>query len=292
MSTEKPFASKYVSLEGCQGAYFVSGTPGKLPLLLMHGLGPGASVSGAFVTIIRFLNEHFHVFAMDLIGFGMSGHRPQEPYFDFELWVRQARAVMEAMPSGKIGIFGHSASGAIAMRLAASDSRVAAIITTGTAGTRLDVNEHLQRLWTFPQNRDELRRSLHSLIYDASKISESGLDTRWTILQSPGYKQYFDAMFSGDKQQLADTWVISDQELKSITAACTLVHGRDDLPCPPQFTSLRLAEQIRHANVVLLSSCGHAPALEQPEQVCAAVRLAFASHVSFGDICNSLRRSL
>jgi len=278
----KSLVQKQLTIDGCTAAYYEGGTPGKLPLLLMHGLGPGAAVGSAFAFIRDFLSTHFHVFATDLIGFGGSGRKPAMPYFDFPLWVRQARAVMEKMPGDKLGVFGHSASGAIALRLAATDPRVAAVITTGTSGTRFDVNEHLRRLWTFPRSRDELRVALRSLVFDATQVPDAMLDLRWATLQAPGYRQYFDAMFSGDLQQLADTWVIADEELARIKVPYTLVHGRDDLPCPVDVTSLVLAGKIRNSSVVLLANCGHAPAAERPAEVCAAVQLAFASCADFG----------
>ena len=272
---------KQLLIEGCTAAYYEGGTPGKLPLLLMHGLGPGAAVASAFAPILHFLSSHFHLFATDLIGFGNSGRKPSTPYFDFPLWVSQARALVREMPRGPMGVFGHSASGAIALRLAASEPRIAAVITTGTVGTRMEVNEHLARLWTYPQTRDELRLAMRSLVYDAGRVAEDVLDARWATLQTEGYRQYFDAMFSGDMQKLADAWLIPDEELGRITADVTLVHGRNDQPCPAQATSVRLAERIKQANLVLLSSCGHAPAAERPDEVCAALRLAFARHVAF-----------
>jgi 2-hydroxymuconate-semialdehyde hydrolase len=268
-------------IEGCTAAYYEGGTPGKLPLLLMHGLGPGAAVASAFAPILPFLESRFHLFATDLIGFGNSGRKPSPPYFDFPLWVRQARAVVAQMPPGPVGVFGHSASGAIALRLAATEPRIASVITTGTVGTRLEVNEHLARLWTYPNTRDDLRLVMRSLVYDPQRVPDDLLDTRWATLQAEGYRQYFDAMFSGNLQKLADEWVIPDEQLGRITADITLVHGRNDLPCPAQATSVRLAQRIQHANLVLLSNCGHAPAAERPDEVCAALRLAFARHIAF-----------
>ena len=273
---------KQLTVDGCTAACYEGGTPGKLPLLLMHGLGPGAAVGSAFASILDFLSAHFHIFATDLIGFGGSGRKTALPYFDFPLWVDQARAVVAKIPGDKFGVFGHSASGAIALRLAATDPRVAAVITTGTAGTRFAVNEHLRRLWTFPRSRDELRLALKSLLFDASRVPEAMVELRWSTLQAPGYREYFEAMFAGDLQRLADSWVIADDELAQIEAPYTLVHGRDDLPCPAGATSLVLAEKIRHSSVVLLSNCGHAPAAERPAEVCAAVRLAFAGCADFG----------
>lgn len=276
------FSEKSFAIEGCTAAYFEGGTPGRFPLLLMHGLGPGAAIENAFASILPFLGAHFHVFAMDLIGFGRSGRKPAPPYFDFALWVRQARALAARMPDGPIGVFGNSASGAIALQLAANESRVAAVMTTGTVGTRLAVNEHLRRLWTFPATRDALRLTMKSLVYAADALPEALLDSRLATLRTPGYREYFEAMFSDDVQALADTWVADDAALARVTADYTLVHGRDDLPCPPGETSMPLADRIKHANLVLLAKCGHAPAAEQPAAVQAAVRLAFARHVNFG----------
>lgn len=282
MTPEYGFTKGTFSIEGCTAAYFEGGAPGGFPLLLMHGLGPGAAVANAFGTIQSFLAAHFHVFAMDLIGFGHSGRKPAPPYFDFPLWVRQARALIQRMPAGPIGVFGNSASGAIALQLAASEPRVAAVITTGTVGTRMTVNEHLKRLWTCPKTREELRLAMKGLLFDADAVPQDLLDSRWATLQAPGYSDYFGAMFSGDVQRLADTWVVADEDVARIRADYTLVHGRNDLPCPAEPNSILLADRIKHANLVLLSQCGHAPAAEQPAKVQAAIRLAFGRHVDFG----------
>jgi hypothetical protein len=101
--------------------------------------------------------------------------------------------------------------------------------------------------------------ALRSLVFDATQVPDAMLDLRWSTLQAPGYREYFDAMFSGDLQKLADTWVIADEELAKIKVPYTLVHGRDDLPCPVGVTSLVLAEKMRNSSVVLLANCGHAP---------------------------------
>ena len=276
---------KQLSFEGSRVAYYEGGAHGALPLLLMHGVGPGASVNGAFATILPFLTHYFHVFAMDFIGFGNSGRKPGPPYFDFPLWVRQARALIGVIPSTAafddgIGIFGHSMSGAITLRLAASEPRVRAAITTGTVGTRFSVNADLSRLWTAPRSLAGLKTAMGSLVFDAAAIPDHELEARWGILSAAGYADYFDAMFP-DKQHLADSWEIGADELGAIRIPYTLVHGRDDLACPPEQTSLKLARHIPHADVMLLARCGHAPAMEQAAKVEAAVRMTFAATIGF-----------
>lgn len=266
--------------EGHQVAGYTGGKAGRLPLLLMHGLGPGASIASAFGPVLPFLVEHFQVYAMDWIGFGRSGRKQDAPYFDFEFWLRQARALIDRMPAGKIGVFGHSMSGAISLRLACSEPRVAAVVTTGSVGTRFPVNSHLQQLWTYPQSLHDLRQSLKSLVHDVSRIDEKLLAQRWAVLSEGDYRDYFTRMFDRP-QALADTWEVSSEELARIHVPYTLIHGRDDLACPAEETSMQLAERIPHSDLFLIAHCGHAPSVEHPKKICALVQSAFSDIVSF-----------
>jgi 2-hydroxymuconate-semialdehyde hydrolase len=261
-------------------AAYEGGRVGSFPLLLMHGIGPGASIETAFGSILPFLERNFNVFAMDWIGFGRSDRKHTEPFADFEFWVRQARSFLDMIPSGPLCVFGHSLSGAVALRLAATEERVAAVFTTGAVGTRFVVNEHLKRLWTYPQSASDLKNSLSSLIHDVSHISNEQIESRWKTLSAGDYGEYFTKMLADPERLVAD-WDIDADALASIRAPCTLLHGKNDLACPPEQTSGRLAQRIRHSNLILLDDCGHAPAIEHPAKVCAALRLAFDGFVPF-----------
>jgi 2-hydroxymuconate-semialdehyde hydrolase len=154
------------------------------------------------------------------------------------------------------------------------------VITTATVGTHYDLNADLKRLWTYPSSRADLRESLRSLVYDVDAVPDIVLDARWAILSSGNYAQYFSSMFAGDAQVLMDSWILADELLRSITVPVTLVHGREDRACPSELTSLRLAQGVRHADVVLLSRCAHAPAMEHPQKVIAATALAFGDFLA------------
>ncbi len=58
--------------------YKVKGNPEAKPLVLIHGFGPGAS-SFEWRKNVDVLAEHFHVYVIDLLGFGMSD-RPTIDY--------------------------------------------------------------------------------------------------------------------------------------------------------------------------------------------------------------------
>jgi 2-hydroxymuconate-semialdehyde hydrolase len=278
MSSGAVFPGYEVRELDCEGtiARYLEAGEG-FPVLLLHGVGPGTSCIGNFRFLLEPLAKRFHVFAMDLIGFGLSDRRPKQPYFDFALWTRQAQMLLERMPAGPVGVLGHSLSGAIALRLAGGDKRVARVLTTGTVGSKYALSRDLERLWTFPESRAELREIMKTIIHDSSRITDAILDERLTILNRGDYPAYFKAMFGPDKQTLMNSWVLSEQELGRISARVVMLHGRNDLPCPAEETTLKLARHLPHADVILLGECSHSPAVEYPEKVLSAALAAFAA---------------
>lgn len=262
-----------LKFEGAVARYLEAGEG--FPILLLHGVGPGTSCAGNFRFLLGPLADRFHVFAMDLIGFGLSDRKSAPPYFDFDLWTRQAQCLLDRMPVGPVGILGHSLSGAIALRLAGANERVAKVFTTGTVGTKYRLSSHLERLWSFPESRTELRASLSTIIHDTSRITDEILDERMEILTRGDYPTYFKAMFGPDKQKLMDSWVLTQQELGGIKARLVMLHGRNDLPCPAEETTLRLAPHLPGADIVLLGNCSHSPAVEFPEKILAMAKALF-----------------
>ena len=240
------------------------------PLLLLHGSGPGASTIGNWARVLKPLAERFEVFAADLIGFGLSSRKKDPPYFDLPLWEAQARFLVDHIGREDVGVLGHSLSGALVLKLAARDRRVSGVVTTGSVGAPDVFNEHLKRIWTFPKTRQDLLAALDVLVYDKSLITDSFVDQRMSVLSAPGYSEYFDSMFAGDKKKLIDSAIVDGGTLKSIQQKVLLVHGLNDLPVPWQ-TSVRLAQALPSSDVLLLNRCSHSPALEHPDKLVSAV---------------------
>ena len=76
-----------IEFEG-NSVHFWEGGSG-FPILMLHGSGPGAGTMGNWRFVLEPLAESYHVLATDLIGFGESGRKHEEPYFDIGLWRRQ-----------------------------------------------------------------------------------------------------------------------------------------------------------------------------------------------------------
>jgi 2-hydroxymuconate-semialdehyde hydrolase len=267
------FIERNLTVEGYRVHYLEGGSG--YPLLLIHGSGPGASTIGNWRRVLDPLARYFHVHAMDLIGFGQSDRKRVEPYFDIPLWLRQCRALIDVMPGPHIGVVGHSLSGALALKLATLEPRIAEVLTTASMGASFQLNAAVEKVWTFPANRDELRRTAEVLIHDKSLIDDAYLDARMNILhKDTTYAPYFSSMFSGNRQIYIDQTVLTSLELAGIRCKVSMLHGRDDVGFPPSI-SLELAARLPQADVTLLGLCSHSIAMEQTDKFLAAAYSLF-----------------
>jgi len=246
------------------------------PILMLHGSGPGAGTIGNWRLVLEPLASRYHILATDLIGFGQSGRKPREPYFDPELWLKQAETMLARLPAGPVGIIGHSLSGALALRLAGRHrDRVTKVLTTGSMGNRFTANQYTVDCWTFPETKDALRRAVGYLVYDNSVITEEFLDNRMKILHGGDYAPYFRSMFAGDKQRYIDAAALSEAELAAVQCEVLMLHGRDDKPFPCAENTLVLAPKMVRADAMVIARCGHSPALEHPLKLIAAAHMLF-----------------
>jgi 2-hydroxymuconate-semialdehyde hydrolase len=214
------------------------------------------------------------VLAADLVGFGLSGGKASLPYFDMAMWLRQVAHLADRF-DGPYGIVGHSLSGALALKHAATDDRVAGVLTTGTMGTAFE-SPSRARLWRYPETRAALRQSIEGTVFDKSLIDEDEVDYRLRILTQPGYREYYESMFDGDKQRYIEASALTADELARVHAPVMMLHGRQDVSFPPEHTCLVLARSLP-ADVWLVDRCGHSVALEYPRKFLSAVGLLFAA---------------
>jgi len=255
--------AKTVQFEGMAVRYWQGGS-GE-PLLMLHGSGPGACTHANWRLVIDDLHQRFHVIAIDLIGFGESGRKASAPFFDFDLWVRQARFALDLF-GAPANVLGHSLSGAVALKMAAANRSVKKIVTTGSIGAQLTANSHLETVWSFPETRDDLVKAGKTLVFDQSLITDAYLAGREKILRDGDYEGYYKAMFAGDKQKYLDAALVPADDLEAISQEVLLLHGVDDLPVPIEST-YRLARDIPRADVLALARCGHSVALEHPQKL-------------------------
>lgn len=264
---------KFTEIEGHRVHYWEGGSG--FPILMMHGVGPGTSIVGNFEPVLEPLAERYHIIACDLIGFGGSDRKSEAPLFDLELWVRQGLAMLELFPDGDCGVAGHSLGGALALKIAGNSPRITRVLTSCGIGAAYPLNDALDAFWSPPADKDELRRAMEAMVADKSAITDGMIDGRWDLLAQPGYGEFFADMFSPPRQRFIDGAVLSDQELAAINAQVMMIHGRDDQPCPPEQTTLVLAQSLPHAEVRLVPDCGHNLPREQTDSYLSAAYQVF-----------------
>lgn len=262
--------------EGIETGYFRSGKG--QPLLLLHGSGPGASSVGNWKAVLEPLSERYEVFAMDLIGFGTSGRKPSAPYFDYDLWVRQAEAMLARIPGTAVGVIAHSLSASLALTLASRQERVAAVLTTGAMGLEVPLADETRRTWTCPRSRDELRLALSGLIHDTSAIDDAYLEARERVIFAEGYADYFDEMFGGDQNHYIRQATLAEDTLARITQPVLMLHGKEDRGFPAS-VSVALSGQLAHADLMLLSGCSHSVAVERTSTFLVLANDFFGRHL-------------
>ncbi len=245
------------------------------PILMLHGSGPGAGTTGNWRYVLEPLSERYHIIASDLIGFGESGRKTKKPFFDIELWRRQAQFLLDLLPEGPVGVIGHSLSASLALGLAAENSRITKVLTTGAMGGQFKINDNTDRCWTFPDTREQLRKAIECLVFDSSRVTDEVLDSRMKILHDGIYGPYFQSMFAGDKQQYVDAAMLAPETLKKISCDVVMMHGRNDLPFPFAQNSLALSKNLPTADILLVGKCGHSPALEHPNKLLNIAKALF-----------------
>lgn len=246
------------------------------PLILMHGSGAGCGTLSNFRAVLDDLSKRFHVLATDMVGYGRSGRRPAPPYFDVPMWVRQMTALIDRTGETQVGLVGHSLAGALALKTAAQDKRVSAVLTTGTMGTPAPERAG-SGSWNFPADRTAIRAHIEGTLYNKSLVPEREIEERAAVLYAPGYREYFNSMFGADRNAFYAESTVTQDELDAVSCPVLLMHGWNDTFVSPEESSLPLSKKIPQSDVMILGKCGHSVALEYPGKFTAAAGQLFGT---------------
>ncbi|MDR7093529.1 alpha/beta fold hydrolase [Hydrogenophaga laconesensis] len=267
MTSALPSRTETWAFEAGEFAVHIYG--GGPPLLLVHGIGPGTSIRANFSAVLPALAAQRTVYGIDLIGFGASPRKQAPPLFDFDLWVKQARAAVSRIGATELAVWGQSLGAAVALSVAAEEPSVTTVIGTGAGGGAQELNETLDRFWASPATPEAMRRAMEGAVYAPGLLSDAQIEDRFGRLSAEGLGPYFDAMMASGKQAHLQSCWLSPDVLQRVRARVLLIHGRDDRPVPYRESALHLLDHLQDARLMLLSRCGHNPMLERTDDVLA-----------------------
>jgi len=245
------------------------------PIVMIHGSGPGTASATNWAHVMKPLSQHYRICAMDLVGYGLSGRKASTPYFDVDMWARQATFVLNhvAPEGGAVGMIGHSLGGAITLRTAIGNPRVNKIMLQGSLGGPVELNEAIDKSWQIPKS-EQAYLDLYRNILKIEITPEFARD-RLALLRKDGYDAYFASMYSGERQRYLDQAQLSPAELSRIACQIFMVTGANDTCCDFTRDTLKLAESLPQADVMRMAGAGHPCSFDQPEKFIAHARAFF-----------------
>ena len=240
---------------------------GGVPLLFIHGSGPGVSAYANWRLVLPLVEETNHAYAMDMIGFGYSD-KPTGDEVDYgiDLWTQQIVDFIDAIGADKVNLVGNSFGGSLAFSVALKyPEKVNKIITMGAMGTQGDIPYGLNEVWGYQGTKEHMGELIDLFTFDKTFASEELTQVRYEASMEPGFHEAFSSMFPHPRQASVDDLSFPDEDFKTIQHKALLVHGREDKVVPVE-NSLRLIHLIPNAELHIFGGCGHWTQIEKSQE--------------------------
>lgn len=261
------FVQKWVQAGNIRTRCLEAGDPTKPTLVFIHGTGGHAE---AYVRNIGPHAEHFHVYAIDMVGHGFTD-KPDQDYNFIDL-VHHLRDFLDAEGIDRVSISGESMGAGIGAWFALTyPDRVDKIVLNTGAALRLDqdVVERLARLSIEAvrnANEETVRKRLEFLMKDPGDVTEDMVQTRLAIYRQPELvdrmPKIFEARHTDPRGQ--DRNCLTEKHWREFRPP-TLVLWTSDDPTAPVAAGRQVADWIPNSRFVVMDDCGHWPQYEDAE---------------------------
>ena len=244
---------------------------GAMPVVLLHGGGPGASAWSNFGRNLPVFAQRFRTLMPDQPGFGQSAAPPVEGnYFTFS--ARALASLLDHLGIEKVHLVGNSLGGGTAVRFALSyPDRAAKLALMGPGGLSLNVfspdpTEGVKRLTEFAAppgpSREKLAAFLRTLVFDPRLITDELIDERYGYASTPESIAAMMAMGMSFYDPATAEDGLLWREVHRLRNQVLLIWGREDRVNPLDGALVAL-KQIRKAQLHVFSGCGHWAQLEK-----------------------------
>ncbi len=239
------------------------------PVLLLHGFGT-SSVS--FSRIIPPLSRKFHIYAIDLKGFGQSPKPCDHRYSVYDQALLVDRLLQEKHLDHLI-VIGHSYGGGVALSLALLDpARISKMVLIDSASYAQQLPKLIRWLqipiagplafYLLP-TAYEVRDAYRYAFYDDRKIPDDIVGKVTENLRMPHAKAvYLDA----SRQLVPEDIRCVSGYYRRIRIPTLIIWGAEDIVIRPE-KAYRLHRDLPNSRLVLIPRCGHIPHEECPGKV-------------------------
>lgn len=267
-SLSKESTSRTVQTPNWEFQYYEAGSGH--PVLLLHGSGPGATGWSNFSGNIGPLSEQFHVFAIDMPGWGGSSAATREQQDHPAALIE----FMDALGLERAALVGNSMGGVTVMDFAIRyPDRISHAITMGSGhmvsrklfGPGDGPSEGLKALFqAYATPTPEAMKNLVSIMcFDKSFATDELAQARSeaTLARPDHIKNFLEALPKGGPVR---NWFDLD-DLQKVQTPTLLIHGRDDRVVHYE-DSLHFVARIPNSRLVLINRCGHWAMIEHSDE--------------------------
>lgn len=267
---------KFVRVNG-HTIHYVQQGRGK-PLILVHGF---ACSTYSWKKVIPLLADRYTVYALDLLGFGLSD-KPPDAHYDLKSQGGLVLDFMKAMNIPSATLVGHSMGGVVAAYAAVGlPNQVNALVLvdagfySGGAPAFLKyIFYPLDRIMARQFYTKEMRmKSFSRSYYNKSFITDEVIEAYLRPGRTPHAVDALAKMMSDVGPRTYEG--ISEH----ISSPTLIVWGENDVAVPPRDEE-RLHREIANSHLVLVRECGHMVPEEKPEELARAVH-DFLEKISF-----------
>jgi 2-hydroxy-6-oxonona-2,4-dienedioate hydrolase/4,5:9,10-diseco-3-hydroxy-5,9,17-trioxoandrosta-1(10),2-diene-4-oate hydrolase len=260
--TANTFTEHTVRVDGKD--IFVAETGTGVPVVLLHGGGPGASGVSNYSRNIDALAERFRVLVPDMPGYGRSakGVDRSDP---FGYLANHIRGMLDQLGIHRAHLVGNSYGGSCALRLALdTPTRVDKLVLMGPGGVGTSrglptpgIKSLLAYYGGGGPSLDKLRTFIRTyLVYDGSAVPESLIESRYTSSIDPEVVANPPLQRPAGLRELWRMDFTRDRRLSSLKTQTLVIWGRDDKVNKPSGATM-LGERMPNADVLIAANTGH-----------------------------------
>jgi pimeloyl-ACP methyl ester carboxylesterase len=269
---------RLVTVGGADTAVIDTGDPdsaqvgtGQLPVLLLHGSGPGVSAAANWRPVIPALRASRRVIAPDQLGFGGTATGSKRA-FGRAAWTDHALSLLDELGVEQCDVIGNSMGGAIALSLAvARPAAIRRIVLMGTMGVAMALPPGLATIWSYRPSVEAMREVIGLFAWNRSLITDELVQMRYEASLNPPLRDSWAAMFPHPQQRWVDDLALSGAELNAVSQPVLLVHGRDDRVVPWRSSSAPMVDLLPDCRLHLIGGCGHWTMIEKTAEFLGVV---------------------
>jgi 4,5:9,10-diseco-3-hydroxy-5,9,17-trioxoandrosta-1(10),2-diene-4-oate hydrolase len=245
-----------------------------LPLVMLHGGGPGASAWSNFGGCLERFAGQFRTLLVDQPGFGDSD-KPEIAGHFFTFSADALAGLLVELGIERVHLLGNSLGGGTAVRFALKyPERVGRLVLMGPGGLSLnlfapDPTEGVKRLYEFGAppgpSKEKMEAFIRTMVADQALVTEELVEERYLSATAPGAAEAMASMGASFTQ--ADTYEEGFlwREAYKLRHPVLLTWGREDRvnPLDGALAALKL---IPKASLHVFPNCGHWAQIEAADE--------------------------